>query len=512
MKLLSYDTRYATISNDNTINFLSKGSVDIGFYDSLGRFRLVNYTISNSDAEPETAPEKVSGLSADNITDSSFTLKWKAASGAVGYRVYLYDEASASYKAYKTTTATSCEVIDLSPGKEYKLKVKAYSKTSNSETLWGTASAVFKVTTLIKNPDAPKNLKQSASSTNYVTLKWSKVNNVDGYDIYMYNTNGYELVASSNQNSCTVSGLSAFKTYKFKIQSYFVLGDKKYSSAYSAEATATTGTDAPTGLSQTSTKTSSFVLKWNKVKNAAGYKVYVIDKNDFSYTYIGKVTTPQITIKSLDAGELNAYSVVAFAKKDGGTYYSSYSDEFITTTLPSKVTGVKQASTTSTGYTLKWNKVTNATGYRVYQMNDKGAYVSIATVKTNKAVISSLKPNKTTKYKIRAYIKCNGKAYWGSYSAVFSGNTAPKKVSGLQATNIKGGGYKLSWSKAAGAAGYKIYTYDSKTKTYTFLAKTTSTYINITSNTSTTYAVRAYRKVNSTAYYGDYSKRLTVKP
>ena len=72
--------------------------------------------------------------------------------------------------------------------------------------------------------------------------------------------------------------------------------------------------------------------------------------------------------------------------------------------------------------TLKWTKVSGATGYMIYRsMKKNGSYSRVKTITSAKTVTwknKKLKKKKTYYYKILAYKTVNGKKFYSSYSAV----------------------------------------------------------------------------------------------
>ena len=71
--------------------------------------------------------------------------------------------------------------------------------------------------------------------------------------------------------------------------------------------------------------------------------------------------------------------------------------------------------------TVKWSKVSGATGYKVYRATKKsGKYTCVKTVKTTSYKNTKLTKGKTYYYKVRAYRTVNKKAVYGGYSKVKS--------------------------------------------------------------------------------------------
>lgn len=60
---------------------------------------------------------------------NQIVLKWDAVSGADGYRVYMYIEASGKYEVYKSVKSTKCTVTGLNSGASYKFKITALERS-----------------------------------------------------------------------------------------------------------------------------------------------------------------------------------------------------------------------------------------------------------------------------------------------------------------------------------------------------------------------------------------------
>lgn len=176
-------------------------------------------------------------------------------------------------------------------------------------------------------------------------------------------------------------------------------------------------------------------------------------------------------------------------------------------------TNLKYSYSTS-AIKLSWNKVSGATGYKVYQYNTKTKkYVEIADTKKTSYKISKLKTGTKYKYAVRAYLKDGGATYYSSYAKITAA-TAPAQVTNLKFTSTAKKTGVVSYSKVSGASGYQIYYSTSKNGTYKKLATGTGTkYTNKKFSSGKTYyvKVRAYTKVDGKTVYGAYSIVKSVK-
>ena len=178
-------------------------------------------------------PKKVTGLKATSQTQNSITLNWKKVSGIKGYCIYQYNESTKKYQSVAKTTKNSYKVKKLKAGKTYKFKVVAY-KTKNSKKYYGEDSNILKTTT---KPLSTKFTKSTVGK-NKVTLKWKKVSDVTGYQIYMATSkNGkykkVKTITSSKTVTYTKKGLKKGQKYYFKIRAYRKVGGKVVYSSYS---------------------------------------------------------------------------------------------------------------------------------------------------------------------------------------------------------------------------------------------------------------------------------------
>ena len=87
-------------------------------------------------------------------------------------------------------------------------------------------------------------------------------------------------------------------------------------------------------------------------------------------------------------------------------------------TTPGKVTGVTTVRQSKTSVRIKWNKVSNATGYVVYMKTNNGSFKRLYGVRTSYFNKTGLKLGSTYYFKVRAYRESGGKTYYGPYSSI----------------------------------------------------------------------------------------------
>lgn len=157
-----------------------------------------------------------------------------------------------------------------------------------------------------------------------------------------------------------------------------------------------------------------------------------------------------------DSKSVGKYTVtVTFKSPYSGTKTLSYS------IAPKKVTGLKNAASTTKSVKLSWTKVTGAKYYQVYAKNAAGSWEKVKTVSENSAVISeiggkALKAGKTYTFKVRA-TDSTGKIT-GLFSAAIKTSTKTAAPVIGKLTSEKSKTVKAAWGKVTGAKKYVVFT------------------------------------------------------
>ena len=182
---------------------------------------------------------------------------------------------------------------------------------------------------------------------------------------------------------------------------------------------------------------------------------------------------------------------------------------------PAQVESLK-SKPSATSVSLSGNKIKNCDGYSVfYYSPTTEKYTFIKNVTENECKITDLNEGETYYFAVQSYNNDESNKLYGNISEYVKATTkveSPAKVKGLESSGLTNNKVKLSWNKVDGAK-YAVYFYDADTKKYTLISNTSSesyTVKNLDSETTYRFAVRAFKKVGSKNYYGDYSAKLKV--
>lgn len=197
---------------------------------------------------------------------------------------------------------------------------------------------------------------------------------------------------------------------------------------------------------------------------------------------------------------------------------NSYKDNYTAKKTVGKAAG-NGFTCTATSVNFGWNKVANASGYKIYAYNTstkKWKLVTTVSANTFTYKQSGSKSGTTYKYKVKAFVKENGKTYYGESSDTIVTTTKPAKVT-IKSASVSKTAVKLKWGTVNGANGYRVYRYDSASKKWVTVStvkdgKTVSYKDSkLKSGTSYKYKVKAYRKVGGNTYWGTASAVKTYK-
>ena len=138
-------------------------------------------------------------------------MSWDTVSGADGYNVYKGDHTKIG-----TTTSSNYHMSGLTPGITYTYIVTAYNDSTESAD-----SEPFSITLdthgQISSLTAPLNLQASDITTNSFTLSWDPVQGATGYHVY---TGEHDIISTTTDPNCTMSGLTPGGTYTYIVTAY----------------------------------------------------------------------------------------------------------------------------------------------------------------------------------------------------------------------------------------------------------------------------------------------------
>ena len=210
-------------------------------------------------------------------------------------------------------------------------------------------------------------------------------------------------------------------------------------------------------------------------------------------------------------------SKVDTATKELSTAVSNFNKPTPTPGKVEAVNGFKVSSTTTSSVKLAWNKVSDCTGYKIYRYSTSSKSYKLIKTISSKNTLTYTDSGKLSAtnylYKIRAY-KSGSKTQYSDYSDRVKATTKPltPKVT-VKSTSTKKA--TISWTNTSSRnSGYEVYMATSKNGDYSLVKTTTAktyTKTGLTKGKTYYFKVRAYRTVDGTNIYGNYSTVKYVK-
>ena len=311
-------------------------------------------------------------------------------------------------------------------------------------------------------PQTPGKVQLSVDAVTQtsVSLKWKAAAGADGYLIYRYDyaAKSYDRIAVTSKTSVTVPKLLGGESYCFGVRAY-AQTDKTLVKGKLVKVKCYTPLATVTGIKQTETTPTSHKLQWKAVSGAEEYQIYYFKDSVKSFALLGTVKNPYCTVKKLKSASVAQYKVRAVSHcANGKTVKAKTSAIFYAYTNPADIARFTAENVTTTGYTLVWDAVEGADGYRLFRYNAKsGKYSRLADVEGTTYEIDGLTPCSTAFYKICAFAKLNGTVRYGARTAALPLTTKPETVTPyLIARPAANGVIKVGWSKGV-CDGYLVF-------------------------------------------------------
>ena len=283
---------------------------------------------------------------------------------------------------------------------------------------WGLSEMILNSTrfTAVSKPATPAIASLSNGNTG-ITVKWSKVTDADGYQIYRKAGSGSWTPAKNITSGATVSWVDGNRTngtkYQYKVRAYESVGGTKVYGNYSA--IKTKYFVAQPKISSITNTSTGITVKWNKITGATAYRVYrKVGTGDWKL--LKTVTGTSYTNTGLTNGTKYQYKIVAVKKVDG-TNYTSAASAIKTMYRLTRPTISSATNVATKSIKVTWNKNTKVTGYQVKYI--KGTTTKTVTVKGASSLtktLSSLTKGATYKVYVRSYKTVSGTNYYSAWS------------------------------------------------------------------------------------------------
>lgn len=298
-------------SDEKTVSVTSKGVVK-GLKVGSATITVTTKNTENGKAKSvkikvNVKPQAVTSLKVSDKTPTSYKLTWKKAATATSYIVYTKN-ASGKWVKLGETANNFYEIKNLKIGSSASYRVKTALK-QGKKVYYSANSKTLLASVLI--PGDVSGLKNTASTTDSITLSWNKVPYATGYRVYSYDAAAktYTYIAYTTTESVTLKNLKENTAASYAVKAYFLSGkDVAYSKNYSSALECCTNPGEVSGLKEmeNSAAVDSITVTWDAVENITAYEL----------SYCAADGTEWKTVSV--ASNLNAYKLM---KEEGVNEY-----------------------------------------------------------------------------------------------------------------------------------------------------------------------------------------------
>lgn len=406
-------------------------------------------------------------------------------------------------------TSTETAVVS-----EEDSQVKEQAETEPNQTDEGSVMPLAEpgaIADVVLNPLATPEINVTRDAEG-IHVVWAVIGGAESYQIDRKITkNGtWKTLGTVTDASYLDKNIAYGKTYYYRVKALTTSGTAT-ESAFSAEVRNYVNTIyKPVNVTASST-TSSITVSWSDVLTATGYEVYRSTSNKAGTFYKVK-TTSDTSCKdtSVKSGYTYYYKIRAVAGAKKGAFSSVVSAR-VKIATPTVKTG--HYSTKDT-ITVRWNKVSAASGYYVYRRK---------SINDNWTRIKNIKGNGTLSYKdtglsgkyyysVKAYVTVNN-------TNVLSGRSKSMRLSTLTSTKLtvkqvgSDAKMQIKWNALSGATSYRIYKKKGNSTSWEYVKSTTETSYTCKVSRGVNYSwrVRPIYTNNGISTWGSYSTVGSLK-
>lgn len=259
--------------------------------------------------KPPTCSSNAAPVNNTNVSTTSVTLSWTAATGATSYDVFVGGSAASATKVGNVTTTSYNYTIPSNANATYYWYVVP-KNADGSATGCSSSATSFVFGTA---PGCARNIEPAngtSLTTKTITLKWSKVANSSGYDVYLGTTSTPTATIATNVTD-TVFTYTVPANYTTTYYWYVVPKNTGGAgTGCTSSVTAFTYLTAPTNATNISPANGEPVtgtianLKWSKVNGASSYDVYAGETAATAIS-VGSNVTDTVFAYTLPSAELS---------------------------------------------------------------------------------------------------------------------------------------------------------------------------------------------------------------
>ena len=330
-----------------------------------------------------------------------------------------------------------------------------------------------------------------------VQLKWQEMSGMETYRLYRKASgqSSWSILKDVTGTSYLDKTAQSGKHYTYMVKAYKKTSSGTVWSDYDSAGLQVLylATPDPATLSIAS---NGMKISWNKIPGATGYRVYRLNEKG-EREYLKDIASATCTDTTVKPGEAVAYTVRAYRKENGTTYWGSYDKTGSGAVYMAKA-ALKSAEATTEGVLLSWEEIEGADTYRLYRQEEGQSLEILKDVTGTEYLDTTAQSGKSYTYLLKAYQKASGKTLWSLYDKTGLTLDYLAAPGGLSLSS-SAGRVQLRWQPVEGVTKYRIYRRAPGGSWSILKDVTAESYLDaaVSAGQSWEYTVRAYRKEGS---------------
>ena len=452
--------------------------------------------------------------SAPNVTPygNRLRVQWNAVVGATGYEVWRSTSPSGPFSGISWSGTTSYIDSGLSADKTYYYRIRTVNDSTGDVFYSGFSSNGSAVAFGLGTPSAPS----VSPYGNKLRVQWNAVTGATGYEIWRSTspTGSFSGISWSGTTSYTDSGLSAGKTYYYRIRAVHDATDVVFYGGFSSNGSAVAlGLGTPSAPS-VSPYGNRLRVQWTAVVGATGYEVWRSTSPTGPFLGISWSGTTSYTDYGLSAGKTYYYRIRAVDDANNTVFYGGFSSNGSAVAFGLGTPAAPSVAPSGNGMLIQWNAVTGATGYEVWRSTRRsGPFTAISWSGTTSYTDSNLPAGTPYYYIIRA-VNDTDFVFYSDYSLTGSAVAGGLGTPSAPSVSPYGNRLRVQWNAAVGATGYEVWRSTSPDGPFSGISWSgTTSYIDSGLSAGKTYYYRI-RTVNDSAgevFYSGFSSNGSGK-
>ena len=331
------------------------------------------------------------------------------------------------------------------------------------------------------------------------------------YNFGVCDENGNILVCTASDTTQAVVGVLK-NSSKYTVSARVLLtssGNKVYSPCYTREFSGDGVILKPSKVQNfcAESKGGDFRFVWDEVEFCDGYIIYGYKTSTKKYTEIASLEFYEnFCVTDKNKLTYDKYYIRAYTNAGNEKVYSDYSDALTLHDAPPVPKNITVSGATSNSVTLKWDKVSGAESYYIYEIIGGTAEI-VGTTSDLSFTVNNLDLSEEKAY---AVASCSGRMISENSATVYA-MTAPETVINLTSESFTEKSVTLKWDDAQGAYFYNVYMLkDGEYKTVAKCEDTTCRIDNLEQFTEYTFRVSASAQGERVTQEGEMSYECSV--